>query len=108
MQPVAINIMFEEYAQIGKALSNHNRLKILDVLMQSKKTVELLAKDTELSIANVSKHLQILLKARVVKNEKYKNFIFYEIANPMMEEFITHYFEVVEKQWKEKEKGGVK
>ena len=73
--------VFTEYAKIGKALSNDNRLEILNNLMQSKKTVENLSKSTGLSVANVSKHLQVLLHAHLVSNKRNKNHIFYQIGN---------------------------
>ncbi|MEG0079800.1 transposase, partial [Enterococcus sp.] len=48
-----------------------------------------MAKDTDLSVANVSKHLQTLLKAHLVKNQKYKNYIInalhYSYSNGVME-----------------------
>ena len=69
--------LFEQYSLMGKALATSNRLEIMSLLMQSPKTVENIAKDTDLSVANVSKHLQTLLKAHLVKNQKYKNYIYY-------------------------------
>lgn len=71
--------LFEQYAQLGKALANDHRLEIVSLLMQSEKTVEMLAKETKLSIANVSKHLQILLKSYIVKNHKDKNYVYYQL-----------------------------
>ena len=46
--------LFEQYSLMGKALANSNRLEIMSLLMQSPKTVENIAKDTDLSVANVS------------------------------------------------------
>lgn len=89
---------FEQYALLGKALSNANRLEILNLLMQSEKTVESIAKETNLSIANVSKHLQVLLKAHLVKNKKCKNYILYQIFDVNMLNFLTIYFETTQTQ----------
>lgn len=83
---------------MGKALSNSNRLEILNLLMQSKKTVENIAKETELSVANVSKHLQVLLKAHLVRNQKYKNYIFYEIMDEQIQKMLTLFFETAQDQ----------
>ncbi|MGY3778734.1 ArsR/SmtB family transcription factor [Isobaculum melis] len=93
--------IFAEYAKIGKAISNNNRLEILDNLMQSKKTVEALAKNTKLSVANVSKHLQVLLQAHLVCNKRDKNYIYYQIANEEVATFLTNFFNIGEKQLKE-------
>lgn len=89
---------FREYALMGKALSNENRIGILSLLMQSKKTVEAIANDTGLSIANTSKHLQVLLKSHLVKNERYKNFIYYRLTDEKIEEMLTNFFEVAQEQ----------
>lgn len=89
---------FREYALMGKALSNENRLEILSLLMQSKKTVEAIASDTGLSIANTSKHLQVLLKSRLVKNERYKNFIYYRLTDEKIEQLLTTFLEIAQEQ----------
>lgn len=55
------DLLYQEFARIGKSLSSPRRLEILDVLTQGPKTVETLAKSTNMSIANVSQHLKTLL-----------------------------------------------
>lgn len=55
------DLLYQEFARIGKSLSSPKRLEILDVLTQGPKTVEALAKSTNMSIANVSQHLKTLL-----------------------------------------------
>lgn len=89
---------FREYAQMGKALSNENRLEILSLLIQSKKTVEAIAEETGLSIANTSKHLQVLLKSHLVRNERYKNFFYYRLADEKIEQMLTNFLEVAQEQ----------
>ncbi|MFB5456727.1 ArsR/SmtB family transcription factor [Enterococcus avium] len=83
---------------MGKALANSNRLEIMSLLMQSPKTVENIAKDTDLSVANVSKHLQTLLKAHLVKNQKYKNYIYYQVFDVNIENMLTLFFETAQDQ----------
>lgn len=90
--------IFEQYSLFGKALANSNRLEIMSLLMQSPKTVERIAKDTNLSVANVSKHLQMLLKVHLVKNRKYKNYIYYEVINKDIENMLTIFFETAQNQ----------
>lgn len=90
--------LFEQYSLMGKALANSNRLEIMSLLMQSPKTVENIAKDTDLSVANVSKHLQTLLKAHLVKNQKYKNYIYYQVFDVNIENMLTLFFETAQDQ----------
>lgn len=98
MEIVSNKPIFEEYAKIAKALANNNRLEIMSIIIQAEKTVEMIVNDTGLSIANVSKHLQNLLSARLVKNRKYKNYVYYSVANSRIEELLTVFFEVSQEQ----------
>ena len=62
--------LFEQLAEIGKALSHANRLMILDVLAQGPCDVDLLSHKLGLTVANVSKHLQQLNRVGLVSFEK--------------------------------------
>ena len=44
--------LFTQFARVGKALSNANRLELLEFLAQGSRRVESLAKVAKLSIAN--------------------------------------------------------
>jgi len=59
--------IFEQFAMVGKALSSPKRLEIIYLLSQAAKTVEMLAREMSLSMANTSQHLQRLKQARLVK-----------------------------------------
>lgn len=59
--------LFEQFARIGKALASPKRLEILDLLAQSERTVEDLAREAGMSVANTSQHLQELRAARLVE-----------------------------------------
>src|SRR5260370_16773197 len=61
------NRLYEQFAKIGKALSNPHRLELLDVLAQGERTVETLAWKTGQPVANASQHLQVLRAARLVE-----------------------------------------
>jgi len=56
--------IYEQFERIGKALSCAKRLELLDLICQGPRTVEALAQEASLSIANTSKHLQALRAAR--------------------------------------------
>jgi DNA-binding transcriptional ArsR family regulator len=62
------DLLYQGFARIGKSLSSPKRLEILDLLSQGPKSVEALSKDTMMSVANVSKHLQTLANSKLVKS----------------------------------------
>ncbi|TFE01621.1 ArsR/SmtB family transcription factor [Jeotgalibacillus salarius] len=73
--------VYGEVAKIGKMMSSPKRIEMLDLLTQSPKTVENLAGEARMSVANASKHLQALLDTRLVKFKKQGNYVIYEIAD---------------------------
>lgn len=72
--------VLEQFALIGKALSSSSRLQLLDLLCQAERTVEALAREACLTVANTSQHLQILRQAGIVSSRRDGNFISYRIA----------------------------
>jgi rhodanese-related sulfurtransferase len=78
---------YEQFARIGKAVSSPKRLELLDLLCQAERTVEALAKLSGLSVANTSRHLQVLRAARLVDTEKEGQFVTYRLADQMVCEF---------------------
>ena len=66
------DLMFNEFSNIGKCLSSPKRIEILDLLISGPKSVEKLAHITQMSVANVSKHLQTLSMANLVIYTKEK------------------------------------
>ena len=79
--------IYEQFARIGKAVSSPKRLELLDVLCQGPRTVEVLAKESNLTVANASQHLQVLRAARLVKTEKEGLFVIYRLADQAVCEF---------------------
>lgn len=73
--------VYGEVARIGKAVSAPKRLEILDVLAQGPRTVEALARQAALSIANASRHLQVLRAAHLVESEKKGLYVEYRLAD---------------------------
>jgi rhodanese-related sulfurtransferase/DNA-binding transcriptional ArsR family regulator len=74
--------LYAEFARIGKALASPHRLEILEVLAQGERTVESLASETGLSIANASRHLQQLRQAQLVLARREGLFVHYRLAGP--------------------------
>lgn len=73
--------IYEQFARIGKAISSAKRLELLDLLSQGERTVEVLARSANISLANASQHLQVLRTARLVETEKNGLFVTCRLAN---------------------------
>jgi rhodanese-related sulfurtransferase/predicted transcriptional regulator len=74
--------LYAEFARIGKSLASPHRLEILEVLAQGERTVESLAAEVGLSIANASRHLQQLRQAQLVLARREGLFVHYRLAGP--------------------------
>jgi rhodanese-related sulfurtransferase len=72
--------LFDQFARIGGALASGRRIEILDVLANGERGVEALAKQVELSIANTSRHLQVLKEARLVVSRREGTHVLYRLA----------------------------
>src|SRR5215217_5715176 len=76
------NRLYGLFARIGKALSNPHRLEMLELLAQGERTVDSLASEMGLSVANASQHLQALRQAALVDSRKDGLFVHYRLAGP--------------------------
>ncbi len=74
--------LFDEFARLGQALANGRRLEIVDVLANGERTVEGLASETGLSVANASQHLQVLREVSLVRRRRAGTRIYYELRDP--------------------------
>ncbi len=82
---------YGELARIGKALSSPKRLELLDLLCQSERTVEALAAETGMSVANTSQHLQELQTARLVETTKNGRYVVYRLADALVSDFFRRF-----------------
>lgn len=73
-------LLFEQFARIGQALSSGPRLELLELLAQSERSVDTLARLTGLSVANTSRHLQQLRHAGLIVARKESQFVHYRLA----------------------------
>ena len=73
--------LFAAWADTAKALASPKRVEILDLLAQSERTVDALARETGLTINNTSSHLGVLRTARLVETRKAAQFVFYRLAD---------------------------
>ena len=76
------NHLYGLFARIGKALSNPHRLEMLELLAQGERTVDSLASEMGVSVANASQHLQALRQAALVESRKDGLFVHYRLAAP--------------------------
>jgi DNA-binding transcriptional ArsR family regulator len=74
--------LYEQFARMGKALASPQRLELLDLLAQGERTVEDLAEEAGLSIANASQHLRVLRQARLADARKEGLYVYYRLADP--------------------------
>ena len=79
--------IYEQFSRIGKAVSSPKRLELLDLICQGEKTVETLSRETGLTVANTSQHLQTLKAARLIEAEKDGLYVKNRLADEMVCEF---------------------
>ena len=72
--------IYEHLAEVAQALGHANRLELLEHLAQGHRSVDLLAELTGMSVANTSRHLQLLRRARLVDAERRGKQVFYRLA----------------------------
>jgi rhodanese-related sulfurtransferase/DNA-binding MarR family transcriptional regulator len=73
--------LYHLFARMASALANSHRLELLDLLIQAPRTVEDLAHEAHLGVANTSQHLQRLKRANLVVDERNGLFIRYRLAD---------------------------
>jgi rhodanese-related sulfurtransferase len=73
--------VYSELAGLTKALANPYRLQIIDLLAQSSRTVEEIATQIDISVANASQHLQTLKAAQLVSIQKEGHYMHYRLAD---------------------------
>lgn len=72
---------YDELARLGKVLGSPVRLRLLDLLRQGARTVDTLAGEAGISVANASQHLQQMRASRVVRAERQGQFVRYRVAD---------------------------
>jgi rhodanese-related sulfurtransferase len=73
--------LYEQFARVGRALANPHRLELIDLLAQGERTVEDLARESAMSVANTSRHLQELRGARLVEVRREGHYGHYRLAD---------------------------
>ncbi len=73
--------VFVSLAEIAQALGHAHRLELLEHLSQGERSVEDLAARTGLTVANTSRHLQLLRRAALVEGRREGKRVFYRLSN---------------------------
>ena len=72
--------LFAQFARVGKAVGNGNRLELIEHIAQGERSVDELAKVSGLTVANTSQHLQQLRQAGLVLCRKAGLKVFYRLS----------------------------
>lgn len=72
--------VYQQLARLGKAVASPRRLELLDLLGQGPRSVERLAREASLSVANASQHLRAMHAARLVDTERQGTHVVYRLA----------------------------
>ncbi|MBQ8821371.1 MAG: winged helix-turn-helix transcriptional regulator [Lachnospiraceae bacterium] len=76
------------FAETFKALSDPIRREILEMLKKGQMSAGDIGSHFEMTGATISYHLSILKKAGLIKENKNKNFIYYELNASVVEEVL--------------------
>ncbi|HFO9584574.1 TPA: ArsR/SmtB family transcription factor [Listeria monocytogenes] len=90
--------LYSELSSVGKCLASDKRLEILDLLSQGPKKVESISKETSMSVANTSRHLQVLKESRLVVSSKEGNYVMYKLASDKVSDLVNLLRTVSEEQ----------
>jgi rhodanese-related sulfurtransferase len=74
--------LFDEFATAAKALASGRRIELVDILANGERTVEALAGEVGLSLANTSQHLQVLRQAGLITGRRQGTSVHYRLASP--------------------------
>lgn len=92
------NEINEQFARIAKAVASPARIELLDLLAQGERSVEELARESNLTPANASQHLQALREARLVTSRKEGLRVFYRLSDPEVFRLVQVIREIAAKQ----------
>jgi len=90
--------LYAELGRIANAIDSPRRLELIDLLAQGERSVEDLAAEAALSVANTSRHLQILRGARLVEARKQGLRVYYRLAEPEVHDVARAVHRLAEKR----------
>jgi rhodanese-related sulfurtransferase len=76
--------LFDQFAKVAQALASGRRVEIVDVLANGERSVEELSRQVVMSVANTSRHLQVLKEAGLVTATRDGTRVRYRLASPVV------------------------
>lgn len=73
--------IFEQFARVAAAFGSPKRVEIVDLLAQGERTVESIASATGMTLANTSRHLQVLRHAGMAASRREGLYVTYRVAD---------------------------
>lgn len=80
--------LYEQFARVGKALSNPVRLELLDLLAQGERSVEDLAEAAGMRLSNTSAQLKVLAQAGLLTTRRAGTRVFYRVADAQVDALV--------------------
>lgn len=74
---------FEEISSYFSIMAEPTRLKILHAICDGEKSVHEIVEDVGATQTNVSRHLSLMFRSRVVSRRKDGNQVFYALSDPL-------------------------
>src|SRR2546421_11187566 len=74
--------LFDQFARVAQAAASGRRVEIVDVLANGERSVEELSRQVAMSVANTSRHLQVLKEAGLVAATREGTRVRYRLASP--------------------------
>jgi len=76
------DMLYEQVARVGKAVSSPKRLELLELLAQGEKSVDQLAGEISADIKLTSAHLKALKEARLIQSRREGKYVYYRLSAP--------------------------
>src|SRR2546426_3969417 len=81
--------LFDQFARVAQAVASGRRVEIVDVLANGERSVEELSRQVDMSVANTSRHLQVLKEAGLVAATRDGTRVRYRLAPPIVFPFLV-------------------
>src|SRR5437016_10419243 len=75
--------LFDQFARVAQAAASGRRVEIVDVLANGERSVEELSRQVAMSVANTSRHLQVLKDSGLVAATRDGTRVRYRLASPV-------------------------
>lgn len=82
------------FNEVFKALSDHSRRKILNLLKEKDMTAGEIASHFHITKASISHHLNILKQADLISDERQGKFIYYSLNTSIFEELMSWFIKL--------------